>query len=334
MKRALQLILTVAVTWLILRQVGITTEDALSPDLVLPDAAWAWLAASAVFLLSGFAVSARLWGMMVGELDGVDPGTGTSLRIVFISNLGRYIPGKVWQVAGLLALSKRGGVPATVGAVAGVLTQVFSLLAAALIATPLLSTGLRSTPETFLIPVLLLAGLLVAVAAPRILHALLSLTFRVARIPGTHLPAIDRWFGARWLGLHTLAWTVYSIAFFLFVRGLGFDGGVIEFVPPFVAAYLLGYLAIFAPAGIGVREGFLIAFLQPVAGTGAVAIALFARLWMTVVELLPAGALALWEIYRRPDPGLSRPEGPTGTDGGASGSGRTDPRGVQGDTQH
>jgi hypothetical protein len=60
----------------------------------------------------------------------------------------------------------------------------------------------------------------------------------------------------------------------------------------FPAAYLLGYLALFAPAGVGVREGFLIAFLHPILGPVGAFLAVAARLWTTLVELVPALALA------------------------------------------
>ena len=45
-------------------------------------------------------------------------------------------------------------------------------------------------------------------------------------------------------------------------------------------------------AGIGVREGALIFFLNPMLGAGGAVVAVVARLWTTVVELLPALLLA------------------------------------------
>ncbi len=46
----------------------------------------------------------------------------------------------------------------------------------------------------------------------------------------------------------------------------------LEALAAYPAAYVLGYVAIFAPAGIGIREGFLIAFLDPILGAGAAAL--------------------------------------------------------------
>jgi hypothetical protein len=64
--------------------------------------------------------------------------------------------------------------------------------------------------------------------------------------------------------------------------------------PAFAAAYVLGYLALFAPAGLGVREGFLVAFLTPTLGAGGAALAaVTSRVWTTVVEVIPAAAFWL-----------------------------------------
>jgi uncharacterized membrane protein YbhN (UPF0104 family) len=111
--------------------------------------------------------------------------------------------------------------------------------------------------------------------------------FRLAKqeVPQT----LARIHGIRWLALYILNWVLYGTAFWLLVRSFGWTGGFIPVASAFAAAYVLGYLMVFAPAGLGVREGFLIVFLTPHIGPGpSGAIALIARLWTTILELLPA----------------------------------------------
>ncbi|MEX1259149.1 MAG: hypothetical protein WEG36_16250 [Gemmatimonadota bacterium] len=298
MKIAIQIFLTIALTWLIVSQVGVTLDEFASPGLAAPALNPAWLALGTVLLLAGYLVTARLWGRMVGELGGIDPGGAASIRIVLTANLGRYLPGKFWQMAGLALLAKRYGGSATLGATAGVLSHIFALAATGLVALPLLA-GPSAPLGRARIPVLMLLALLAfAVAVPRVLHRVFTAALRVARLPAAEVVGMDGWFGARWLAMHLVVWIIYSLAFISFVRGLGFEAGFAGFAAPFAAAYLLGYLAIFAPAGIGVRDGFLIAFLRPEVGGAAVGIALFARVWMTLAELLPAGFVAMWELFR------------------------------------
>jgi uncharacterized membrane protein YbhN (UPF0104 family) len=72
----------------------------------------------------------------------------------------------------------------------------------------------------------------------------------------------------------------------------------LEVGPAFAAAYVAGYIAVFAPAGAGIREGILVVLLQPImAREAAVVLAVIARLWTTVLELVPAGLLVL--VWRR-----------------------------------
>ncbi len=71
---------------------------------------------------------------------------------------------------------------------------------------------------------------------------------------------------------------------------LDLRGGVLPVASAFAAAYVLGYLMVFAPAGLGPREGFLVAFLTPHLGAApSGVIAVVARLWTTAVEVVPAG---------------------------------------------
>jgi len=308
MKQIGQLLVTAVVTWFILSRLGVTWEQASAPGLELPPAAPLWLSAATVLLLAGFLLSARLWGKMVGELGAPDPGAVGSFRVFLSANLGRYLPGKVWQFAGLAVLSRRTGIPATAATTSGVLGQVFALSAAGILAVPVLSRVGAGLGGSVVLPGAVALCVFIVIGVPGLLRGVLAAVFRLMRLPSIHLPPIDSWFGPRWIALHLLPWTLYGAAFLFFVRGLGFTAGFLEFAPPFAAAYLLGYLALFAPAGLGVREGFLIALLPPSVGSGGVAIAVLARLWMTAVEVIPAGAMAIWEIYRASPP----PEGPVG----------------------
>lgn len=301
-----QLVATAGVTWLIVDLLGVGLEDALAIRSALPEVRAVPLAGSVFLLLGGFVVSALLWGRMVGALGGRSPGPVESSRIVFTANLARYLPGKVWQIAGLAVLSRRVGISATVATTAGVLGQTFSLAAAGVIAVPAL-LGLAG--ETRFWGLAVLAVLAVAVgltSVPPLLRAILRALFRFARIPGAQGSTVGPLFGPRWLMGYVANWVIYALAFVLFVQGLGWSAGTPILASAFAAAYLMGYAAFFAPAGIGVREGVLIALLQPVVGDAAVAVALLARVWMTAVEVIPAGGFALWEVLR-----------PTGENGGA-----------------
>jgi hypothetical protein len=94
-------------------------------------------------------------------------------------------------------------------------------------------------------------------------------------------------------------WGIYATAFWLFYLSFGEWRTFFQVGPAFAAAYVAGYIAVFAPAGAGIREGVLVVLLQPImAREAAVVLAVIARLWTTAIELIPAALLALGR--RRP----------------------------------
>jgi uncharacterized membrane protein YbhN (UPF0104 family) len=101
---------------------------------------------------------------------------------------------------------------------------------------------------------------------------------------------------------NAVAWVGYGAALWLLARGLLPDAGL-ELLPAiavFTASYLAGFLALFAPGGIGVREGVFILMLQGPIGIGAAtALAIASRLLLTVTEL---GAAVPFLVFPRGRP--------------------------------
>jgi uncharacterized membrane protein YbhN (UPF0104 family) len=298
---ALQLALTMVVTWFILDRVGLGLSELARVDgtLWIPDPLL--LAASSLLLLAAYFVSAGLWGLIVRELGGPRLPLGESIRIFMIANLGRYVPGKVWQIAGLAALAKGRGVPAPTAAAAAVLGQGVALVAAAAVGMGALLGGPESYRRWGLVGAALVLALVALLAIPAVFARLAGVWFRITRTE----PAGDLGVrhGLRWLALYALNWLMYAASFWVLARSLGLEGSLLPVGSAFAAAYVLGYAMVFAPAGLGPREGFLIVFLTPHLGAGPSGVlAVVARLWTTLVELVPAGVLWLgW--MRRPRPG-------------------------------
>ena len=295
----LQLLLTVGVTWFILKAVGVSLDEVRGLKLSWTDMGWGWAFLSTVLLLLAYLFSAALWGLMVRELGGPRVDLLPALRVFFTANLGRYLPGKLWQIAGMALLAQKEGVRVSTATAAALLGQAFSLAGATLVGLGVLVEGGRGPLPGGGWTVGLGVALLVMATYPRILWVLVGLWFRLAREkqPGGFRP--DDAFGVRWMGLHGVGWVLQGGAFLLLVRAMGMDLPVMAGIPAYAAAYLLGYVAVFAPAGLGVREGVLIVLLDPWLGPRGVAVAVVARLWSTLVELLPAAALAVGYVGSR-----------------------------------
>ena len=286
-RRIAQLVLTVVVTWFILDRIGVSMGEVrdLGPEWWRPR--FGPLTIATLTLFAAYIFSGVLWVGMTRELGSRELTLSAGIGIYLVANLGRYVPGKVWQVLGLAYMSARKGVDPTIATGAAALAHLLSLCGASLVGSLAL---LRGPAEIRAISpyVIAVVGGSILLTLSRSFMALAlrgwSKLLRGARPPSPP----SRTFGVRWAAAFTVHWLLYGIAFTFFVRAFVVSGDWLMFLSGFVAAYLLGYVALFAPAGIGVREAVLVAILSPAIGVGAVAVAAWSRLWLTAVEVLSA----------------------------------------------
>lgn len=287
-----QLALTVLVTWFVVDRLGPGFQElrGLDPSAWRPRLVPAL--ASCILLLLAYFWSAALWGRLVLDLGGPRVPVADAVRLFMVANLGRYLPGKVWQIAGLAVLARRRGVPATTATAAAVLGQGIALVAATLVGLGALAGGpprFRSVglAGAVIMGVVVLVGLL-----PPVFRRVAALWFRLARQEAP--PGLGSVHAVRWLLYYTANWALYAFSFWVLAASFGHAGRILPVASAFAAAYVLGYVMIFAPAGVGVREGFLVAFLTPQIGAAPSGVlAVVARIWTTLVELVPAGAFWL-----------------------------------------
>ncbi len=246
-----------------------------------------WIALSVLVIFLSYAISVEAWRRI---LDGWAQhlAYGRAARIWLVANLGRYIPGKVWSVAGLIVLAQRAGVaPWAAGASAFAIQAVAIGTAVVLVAAA--TPGAAS-------PLRLGAAAVVAVATIALLAWDRGVR-GVARLMGSTAPIqpLPVAAVAKSAGLGLLAWMAHGVAFWLLARGLGLPDtlSVVTAAGVFPLGYILGLLALFAPGGLGVREVVLIGLLAPALGWGgAVALSVASRILLTVTEVVaPLGVL-------------------------------------------
>jgi hypothetical protein len=206
-------------------------------------------------------------------------------RICLLANMARYVPGKIWTVTGKGYLLARHGVNAAAATRAVLLEVVLTVTASLFVCFPLLGFVLPvKAPWSWLTLCawLILPGLLgVRLIAGRVRRLA---WLAEAGLPPTTLCIV--------FGLYALAWVVYGFSFWLLVRTLAPVS--ISFFPHALAAtgnaWLAGVAVLLAPAGLGVRESVLLLLLKSWLPLGVAAVlALGARVWMTLGELLALG---------------------------------------------
>lgn len=298
--RVAQLVLVVAVGYGVWRSVAGKLDGFAWSDLASypPDG---WLLAISVTLLVAVNVAhAFLWRRILRDLGIGAPSARTTLRIYFVSSLGRYLPGKLWQLAGLAAMSSREGMSALQAGAASILGQFGFLTTGLLLLAALLPEASRRPAALTAAAALIVfvCATFVVVATPLGHRARAWIERKGGPRLGPRLRAAielaDRirprdallWlagYGATWIGIG-IAFTLFTAAF---VPGAIADAR--QLAAAVAASYLTGLL-LFTPAGIGVREGALWALLaetQSIPGPAALLIAALSRIWFTAGELLP-----------------------------------------------
>src|SRR4029077_19399526 len=104
---AVQVVFAAAAFWFVGRAVYHYWAD-VERSLRTLSPSWSLILASAVLVLGAYGVLIQTWRVMLGAWEGRSPlAFGETTRIWFVSNLGRYVPGKIWQIAAMSALAQQ-----------------------------------------------------------------------------------------------------------------------------------------------------------------------------------------------------------------------------------
>jgi uncharacterized membrane protein YbhN (UPF0104 family) len=250
---------------------------------------WEWIAAATVLVLVTYALLIEGWRRVLGAWDSHLP-FRQAARIWFLSNLGKYVPGNIWSLTAMGVMAKKRGYSALAASGSSVIMQMVSLATGAAI---VMVTGAKLLGQPLLVGVAVVILVVVLLSAPKFLPPLaIWVGGLIGRdIAPPSVPPTSIWTAAF---ASTLSWLFYGLAFQLFVRGLlgTAPGEISSYIAVYTAAYILGFISPIAPAGLGVREFTLAAFMTQLGlanEADAALIAIAARLWLTIVELVPSG---------------------------------------------
>ncbi|MHB9029226.1 MAG: lysylphosphatidylglycerol synthase transmembrane domain-containing protein [Candidatus Latescibacterota bacterium] len=241
----------------------------------------------AVFFVA-YAWLAWTWGKVLGYA-GHDVSFSVAWDIYFIGNLGRYIPGKVWTIAGTAWIADRKGLPPVKTATASVFAQAYSMISSLVFfAVFLILRGdrLEGMRLEWAAPLMLLFAAVFMV--PRNLERILN---RMLAALGRESISLGLTIGkaARIVGLYFISWLLFGAAFWLFVAAVTGDTSVslIFLTAVFAAAYVGGFLAVFVPGGLGVRESLMSVLLSGTVPPGVgLLVAFLVRLAATLIEII------------------------------------------------
>ncbi|WP_308170098.1 lysylphosphatidylglycerol synthase domain-containing protein [Acrocarpospora catenulata] len=251
------------------------------------------LAASFAAVLVALVAGMLMWRALLADLGSPLPVVDAA-KILFIGQLGKYIPGSVWPMLAQMEMGRDHGVPRTRSAAAFFLTYPIYLASGLCLAALTLPAFAGASVAEYAW-LLLLLPVLAAGLHPRVVNGVLGLGLRLLRRPPLERPLTRRGVLAA-TGWAFAGWVAYGVHLALLVQGLGASGprAVALSFGAFALAWCLGFLFVIAPAGAGVREVAMVAALAPVLDRGsAIAAALVSRIVVSAGDLVCA-ALAGW----------------------------------------
>ena len=251
-----------------------------------------YLLASTLAALGCVWTAMLTWRSVLADLGSPLP-IRAAARVFCVGQLGKYLPGSVWQLVAQAELGRELGVPRGRTGAAVVVQSVVAAgtaLGIAALALPLTGEGLsrRFGPVA-------LAGVLICAVFlyPPVLNRLRGRVQRVLRSAADDRPSTGRGV-ARALGWSLLSWAFAGTHVWLLVLAVAGEEAaswraVVLAAGGYALAWTIGFLAFVAPAGAGVREAVLVAMLLPVLDRGeALVVALVSRLIFTLSDVAVA----------------------------------------------
>jgi|GEM_PF-589279 len=261
------------------------------------------LSAPVMFLALALSLAGLIGSLMVWRELLADLGSRLSIpeawRIMFIGQLAKYVPGSIWPVIAQSELGADRGIPRSRSALSVFLGYAVMTCSGAVVAgvtLPFADGGslARYFWVLFLIPVL------IAVLSPPVLNPLLRLLLRLSRQPTLH-KGVSYSGLARTLAWALVGWSCNGAMIFVLMRQLNGDrsGTLLLSIGAYSLSWAVGFVAVFAPAGAGVREAVMVAVLstQTTAAT-ALTVALVSRALSVVADAM-TGAAASALVGRR-----------------------------------
>jgi len=299
--RVAKLLITLAlvggITWAIYHQWTSVQEHRLEAH-----PKWGYVALSGAVFLATYAVLIATWRGMLSAWN-ARLAFWDAARIWCVSNLGRYVPGKVWQIIAMAKMAADRQVSPLAAAGSAILSTIVNIACGTAVAMITGWQALQSVSHgkaalgTVMIGVVIAAILALPFVTPWLMRVYTKVSGREIAIGAPPMRAIV----IAIVG-NTLSWIMYGVAFRLLVVGVvgNASGSLWSYLAAYASSYVLGYLALVVPGGLGVRDGAMVSVLTALGlatSAQALLVAVASRLWLTILEIGPG--LIFWLSFRR-----------------------------------
>ncbi len=250
------------------------------PRVIEPGA----IVAAFLLLFAGALNNAFAWRRSMA-LFGYAASMREAIAGVGLSIFGKYLPGKLWILLGRAAYSaKQPGRSFKKLSLISVRAQLVTIWAAMTLGAPAL-IGLAGQPRLGWLAVTLWTALTIVVFS-RKANALFEWLIKLLLRRDQELLWLSAGDTLRLAPRFAITWLLWAAGFYAWCVGLVEAPLSWRVALAFPLTVALGIMALFAPGGLGVREGLLVLFfgLEGFSLTEATTLAVSARLWFLVGE--------------------------------------------------
>jgi uncharacterized membrane protein YbhN (UPF0104 family) len=259
---------------------------------------WSSLVGSLFFALMSMSYLGSMWGRLLLR-RGYKVPRAQLVSWYYTGQLGKYVPGGIWAVVGRAEMAVRGGIPrADAYSVTGL--SMFTTYSAAALCAALGSLLAWEKP-------VIGAALLLALLLGATVYASTPLRQHLVRhlrkvTSGTNELTSPKEMIALTV-VQVPAWIMISLSTTITAHAFGAHVGILHMFFVSSLSWLIGFLIIGAPGGLGVRESIFTGLLSASIGTStALSLAIASRMIFVSVDFL--GALIFNVIARKLKPGV------------------------------
>jgi len=216
-----------------------------------------------VFLI----LSADVWRRLLHAITGARIRFSEAYLQMVSLAAGKYIPGKVWGIVARTAQLRRAGVSARMSILTSVVEQSAVLFGGGFVAV---FAAILVFPEY--LPAIALAGVAMLVGLVMLSRHVPEIVKWVQRRRGIEVAPVPNIAGGRWLWLklivaYSILWLItgmiLSVIYFSLFDVTVSVGNLAALILANTIGFIVGFLAVFAPGGLGVREATTVAVLAP-----------------------------------------------------------------------
>jgi len=255
---------------------------------------YGYLLTSMIIMFANTALANCVWSLILGVL-GEKLSYKKSIKIAAKTEIAKYIPGSIWNYVGRAYLCNQEGIPITKATLSFTIEIALFWATGSLISFfSLIFWWHPHIEKSIFMIVILVIQTSVIFLHPKVFVGLLNFILKHFKQP--QITVKPKYSEILILGFFYASILISGgIAFYLFVNAFySTNTNVPVMISIFLIAHVIGFIAVFAPNGLGIREGVLVGLLNfymplPI----AIIISISHRIWYIIKEIIFYGITSL-----------------------------------------